>query len=102
MKTRSGSPPGNPYQLSEALWRLPNACAIWMLYDAATLDPISYYLLGFPMPYTERFGQSNRSGYRNVKMQQANHAPLGLPELAAILFPQGSQQGTPGDALDDT
>lgn len=91
MKTRSGLPPHNPYELSEALWSLPNACAIWMLYDSTTLEPSSYYLLGFPMLPKETFRQSNRRGFRKVRMPQANHQSLSLPEVADLLFPKPPQ-----------
>lgn len=87
MKTRSGLPPHNPYELSEALWSLPNACAIWMLYDIATLEPSGYYILGFPMPPMESFPRSERMGFRKVRMQHANHQCLSLPEVATLLFP---------------
>lgn len=87
MKTRSGLPTRNPYEISEALWSLPNACAIWVLYDIATLDPSCYYILGFPMPPMESFLRSNRTGFRKVKIQHANHPCLSLPEVAALLFP---------------
>ncbi len=88
MKTRSGSPPPNAYELSEALWALPNACAIWMLYDPSKLEPTSYYLLGLPMPPMGGFRQSERVGFRKVKMQQANHPRLSLESLSALLFPR--------------
>lgn len=91
MKTRSGSPPPNAYELSEALWALPNACAIWMLYDPSKLEPTSYYLLGFPMPPMEGFGHAKRAGFRKVKMQQANHPHLSLEKLAFLLFPGDAQ-----------
>jgi hypothetical protein len=58
MKTRSGSPEPTPYKISEALWRLPNAVAIWMLYDPSTLEPISYYVLGAPLPPMEDFSSA--------------------------------------------
>ena len=88
MKTRSGSPPSNQYKLSEALWKLPNACAIWMLYEQATLEPSSYFVLGFPMPPIAGFMASSKSGYRSVRMRQANHHRLSLGELAELLFPR--------------
>ena len=91
MKTRSGSPPPNAYELSEALWVLPNACAIWMLYDPSKLEPTSYYLIGLPMPSMESFRQAERAGFRKVKMQQANHPRLSLENLAALLFPSDAQ-----------
>jgi hypothetical protein len=87
MKTRSGGPPPTPYDLSETLWSLPNACAIWMLYDPATLNPTNYFMLGSPMPDKEDFALSGRVGYRSVRMQHANHRRLGLNEVADILFP---------------
>lgn len=88
MKTRSGLPPRNAYDLPESLWGYPDACAVWMLYDAAVLEPISYYVLGFPMPPVDRFPLSKkRAGFRGVKMQQANHQRLNLGEIAALLFP---------------
>jgi hypothetical protein len=87
MKTRSGAPSASPYKLSEALWSLPRACAVWMLYDASNLEPLSYFVLGFPMPAIEGFGLSARSGYRIVRMRQANHRRLTLIELAELLFP---------------
>lgn len=86
MKTRSNSLTGNPYELSEALWKLPSACAIWMLYDATTLEPLSYFVLGFPMPPLEDFKASVRRGYRIVRMRQANHPRLTLPKVAELLF----------------
>jgi hypothetical protein len=59
-----------------------------MLYDAAALEPISYYVLGLPMPPAERFPLSRRrAGFRGIKMQQANHQRLRLADLAALLFP---------------
>jgi hypothetical protein len=52
------------------------------------VEPISYYVLGLPMPPIESFPQSKkRVGFRGVKMQQANHQRLSLGELAALLFP---------------
>lgn len=87
MKTRSGVPSNSPYELSEALWNLSSACAIWMLYDPVALEPSSYYVLGFPMPAIEGFVAAERHGYRKVWMRQANHRRLTLPELANLLFP---------------
>jgi len=99
MKTRSGAPPPNPYELSESLWSLPNACAIWMLYDPAKLEPMSYYLLGLPMPPIEDFKPSSRHGYRRVKMQESNHLRLSIAELAQVLFPGGAQQDVQRDGF---
>jgi hypothetical protein len=99
MKTRSGSPPSNSYRLSEALWELPNACAIWMLYEQARLEPLKYFVLGFPMPPIVGFMASSRSGYRNVRMRQANHHRLSLEELAELLFPI---YAAPNEALKPT
>ncbi len=87
MKTRSGSPPANSYELSESLWKLPNACAIWMLYDPKTIEPTGYYLMGKPLPPIDEFASSDRPGFRKVKMQRANHARLTLTQLADVLFP---------------
>lgn len=87
MKTRSGSPPTNSYELSESLWRLQNACAIWMLYDPNTIEPTGYYLLGKPLPPIDEFPASDRPGFRKVKMQRANHARLSLAQLSDVLFP---------------
>ena len=87
MKTRSGVPPKTAYDLSEALWKLPSACAILMLYDPSKLEPTSYYVLGFPMPPIENFPSSERGGFRKVKMQRSNHQRLSLGQLAALLFP---------------
>src|SRR6266404_2781973 len=99
MKTRSGSPPANSYELSESLWKLPNACTIWMLYDASTIEPTSYYMLGQPLTPMDKFPESERPGFRKVKMQQANHARISLSELAALLFPvTGAQQTATGVA----
>jgi hypothetical protein len=97
MKTRSGLPPSNRYDLSDALWSLPTACAVWTLYDAATLEPSSYYVLGFPMPDLHTFSRGSRIGYRGVKMQQANHRRLRLQQLAQLLFPLGPNSGDPAD-----
>lgn len=88
MKTRSGAPPSNSYDLAESLWRLPNACAIWMLYDSTTIEPTTYYLLGNPWPPLEDFVASDRSGFRKVKMQRANHPRLSLQQLANVMFPE--------------
>ena len=98
MKTRSGSPPANSYALSEGLWRLPNSCVIWMLYDAELLEPSSYYLLGFPMPDKEAFPLATRAARRNVKMQQATHKRQSLKQLAGILFPL--ELASPADELE--
>jgi hypothetical protein len=87
MKTRSRALTNNPYQLSEGLWRLPNACVIWILYSQSNLEPLSYYLLGFPMPSIEHFKQSKRQGYVVARMRQANYPKLSLAQLAGILFP---------------
>jgi hypothetical protein len=87
MKTRSGSPPPNAYELSESLWRLPNACAIWMLYDPTTIEPTGYYLLGSPLPPIDDFAVADRPAFRKVKMQRANHARITLAQLAHVLFP---------------
>lgn len=96
MKTRSGAPPSTAYDLSESLWRYPDVCAVWMLYDAAVLEPISYYVLGFPMPPIEEFPESKkRLGFRSVRMQKATHQRLSLGELAALLFPGVPQPETP-------
>ena len=95
MKTRSRVHTGNPYQLSEALWKLPDACAIWMLYDAAKIEPLRYYVLGLPMPPIENFPCANRPGYRMVKMRRANHYPLDLAGLASLLFPAASSKTPP-------
>jgi hypothetical protein len=64
MKTRSGAPPATSYDLAESLWRLPNACAIWMLYDASTIEPTGYYLLGNPLPPMDGFVASKQAEYR--------------------------------------
>lgn len=92
MKTRSGPPPTKAYELSDALWSLPNAYAIWMLYDQAKLEPTSYYVLGLPMPPIEQFRPSDRAGFRKVKMQQANHPHLSLEKLVNLLFPSDAQR----------
>jgi hypothetical protein len=91
MKTRSGTPSPTPYNLSETLWSLPNACAIWMLYDSGTLNPTSYFILGFPMPDIDSFVLSGRAGYRSVRMQRANHRRVSLDDLAGVLFPSGGR-----------
>ena len=98
MKTRSGSPPATSYTLSEGLWRLPNSCVIWMLYDAALLEPTSYYLLGFPMPNMELFSPATRAARRKVKMQQATHKRQSLKQLTDILFPL--ELASPADELE--
>jgi hypothetical protein len=98
MKTRSGNPPANPYVLSEGLWRLPNSCVIWMLYDAELLEPSSYYVLGFPMPDIELFPPSTRVARRKVKMQQATYKQQSLRQLSNILFPL--ELASPTDELE--
>jgi hypothetical protein len=98
MKTRSGSPYAKPYDLSEGLWRLPNSCVIWMLYDAELLEPSSYYLLGFPMPDKELFPSAKRAARRKVKIQQATHKKRSLRELANVLFPP--ELASPNDELE--
>lgn len=96
MKTRSGVPPTNSYDLAESLWRLPNACAIWMLYDANTIEPTGYYVLGNPLPPIDGFAASARRGFRKVKMQRANHVRLSLAQLAHVLFPESSDSASDG------
>lgn len=87
MKTRSGKPTNSPFNLSEQLWKIRDAGTIWMLYDAGTLEPTNYSVLGFPMPPLNGFGKSERHGFRSVKMQQANHRRLSLGAVADLLFP---------------
>lgn len=98
MKTRSGRPPPNAYEISEELWRLPAACVVWMLYDAASLEPTSYYVFGQPMPDINAFNPSRRAGYRGVRMRDANYRELSIAALADLLFPAvGTQQALQGD-----
>ncbi len=85
MKTRSGNPAPNPYEISESLWALQSACVIWMRYDQASLEPIGYYLMGPGLPSRDQFKISDR-GFRLVKMQRAAHHDLDIPQLAALLF----------------
>ena len=87
MKTRSGIPPSNAYQISETIWTIPGGCVVWMLYSQSTLEPTSYYLLGFPLPGIDEFSLAPRPGYRNVKMQSANHPSLSIAQLGDVLFP---------------
>lgn len=87
MKTRSGKPTNSPFNLSEQLWKLSNAGTIWMLYDAGTLEPTSYSVLGFPMPPMSGFEKSERHGFLSVKMKQANHRRLSIGGVADLLFP---------------
>lgn len=87
MKTRSGSPEPTPYQISEAIWQLPNAVAIWMLYDPSNLEPMSYYVLGAPLPPMDDFYPAKRVGYRSVRMNKAVHKRLSLEQLTQLLFP---------------
>jgi hypothetical protein len=61
-----------------------------MLYDANSLEPSSYYVLGFPMLPLEHVPTAEREGFRDVKMQQADHKHLTLPQLAELLFPIGT------------
>jgi hypothetical protein len=86
MKTRSGVPPNTPYDIAETIWRLPGGCVAWMLYSQETLEPASYYLLGSPLPPLDRFPASDRRGFRKVKMQQANHIGIQIPEISRLLF----------------
>jgi hypothetical protein len=95
MKTRSGKPSPSPYDISESLWRTPNAFVLWMLYDARSLEPTSYYLLGGPFPRMEDFRPGKRPGFRQVKMQKANHRHVDLPQVASILFPGHTEQHAP-------
>jgi hypothetical protein len=95
MKTRSGKPPPNPYDISESLWRTPNTFVLWMLYDPKALEPKSYYLLGAPFPPMEDFRPGKRHGFRKVRMQKANHRHVDLSHVASILFPGYPEQHAP-------
>ncbi len=86
MKARSGGPPNNAYDISETIWRLPGGCVVWMLYSQENLEPASYYFLGSPLPPLDRFPVSDRPGFRKVKMQQANHKRIQIPEISRLLF----------------
>jgi hypothetical protein len=87
MKTRSGKDPTNPYAISDALWSLPEACVIWLRYNQVTIEPVSYHMLGDPLPDLDKFRCSKkRRGFRSVRMSQANHRNLDLPALAELLF----------------
>jgi hypothetical protein len=90
MKTRSGNPPNNPYQISEALWAINGASVVWMCYDQTTLEPTGYWTLGVPMPAIEFFPLADRVGYRNVRMQDCPEPTknLNIHQLADRLFPE--------------
>lgn len=96
MKTRSGTPEPTAYSVAGSLWDLPNAVVAWMLYDSATLEPISYYVLGAPLPPRDTFPPASRNGFRAVKMNQATHRKLSIEQVADILFPS-IQQGVATD-----
>ena len=87
MKTWSGAPPSNSYEISETIWTIPGGCVVWVLYSQTTLQPTGYYLFGFPVPALDTFSPADRLGYRNVKMQSANHQRLSIGQLADVLFP---------------
>jgi hypothetical protein len=86
MKTRSGSPPANAYAISEAIWSIANGCVVWMRYDPTSLEPTSYNLFGLPLPPMGDYKLADRSGFRMVKMQQANHRNLSIANLAKVMF----------------
>jgi hypothetical protein len=73
MKTRSGSPTGAPYPISEKIWAQPHGGVIWVLYDQKTFDPTDYYFLdcsrssmaNFPVARRPRDGKE-RDGFRAV------------------------------------
>ncbi len=99
MKTLSKRHAANPYAIAESIFRLPGGCVVWMCYDAATLTPTAYHLLGHPgnaaigdpktyPPARRKKGGEwiERERYVDVKTRQANHRDLSLEELATILF----------------
>lgn len=87
MKTRANSGKAKDYDLSNALWSLPDACAIWMLYDPQTLEPVTYNLLDCSKSPISTFTPSHRAGFRNVKIQNATYTGLSITDLATKLFP---------------
>jgi hypothetical protein len=87
MKARSNKPASAPYAISDSIWGSPGGCVIWIIYDAASMKPLDYYLLGCPLPSIDTFRDSDRAGFRKAWTRNANHKRLTLSQLAGILFP---------------
>jgi hypothetical protein len=86
-KTRSNAPAATYYNISDSVWSA-DGCILWMIYDPNTLEPISYYLLGCPLPPLASFRSSpKREGYRKLWTRNANHSKMSLKQLATVLFP---------------
>jgi hypothetical protein len=102
MKTRSGTVEPNPYEISEALWKLPKAVVVWMLYSASTLEPLNYYIFGCPIPRMEDYAVAKRAGFRNVTMRRATHKAISIEQVAQLLFPDNALQVAPSDITHST
>lgn len=88
LKTRSRKPPSKPYDISELVWKEKHGCVIWICYNPSNLEPIDYWVLGFPLPEMSLFSASKRIGFRRVKMQKAEHPRASLERVANLLFPK--------------
>lgn len=89
MKTRSNAPAATSYNISDLVWSSADGCILWMIYDSKTLDPLSYYLLGCPLPPLSSFRVSpQKKGYRKLWTRNANHGNISLKQLAGALFPE--------------
>jgi hypothetical protein len=91
MKTRSRAPATTYYNISDLVWSSADACIVWMIYNPNTLEPISYYLLGCPLPPLTTFRVSpDKKGYRKLWTRNATHRDISVQELAVLLFPSES------------
>ena len=88
MKARSRAPAGAPYRISDLVWSSADGCILWMIYDPDSLEPLSYYLLGCPLPpLTDYRAWPGRTGYRKLWTRNAKHKNVSIQELAKLLFP---------------
>lgn len=90
MKTRSKAATGSPYAIADALWKLDNSFVVWMVYNPADLEPLTYYCLDCSLNSVGKFPESKRVGRRAVKMKDVTHKNLKLEALIKILFPSAA------------
>jgi hypothetical protein len=99
MKTLSKRTTSNPYSVAESLSSLPGGCVVWMCYDPKDFSPTVYHFMGgrgnarmkelrtFPEASKNRkAGKVPRQGYRSIRISDATHHALLLPELVSLLF----------------